>query len=345
MGWTRPAYTRKQVDKAGDVLVSATPNPDEFQHALEIVNNWRASHAYPLQSLKMTLIGRARRVDKTALVAQRTKRIPAISLKLYNNKHMKLSRMHDIGGCRSVMANTTLVEKLTQGYKDATTKNPRRGGIFVKLYDYIAEPKPDGYRGVHLVYKYHSDSRRFKVYDGLRIELQIRSRLQHAWATAVETVDFFTGQALKSNRGLDSWKRFFALSSCAFAMLEKRPLVPGVPSDLSQLKAELRACGGEMQMLGGFQAATEMIDRKDGYFFLLELDSEQKQVSVRSFQRGELQLAQEKYLQSEKSNKGRQSMQTVLVSVGSFASLKRAYPNFFLDISGFREHLNLWLSS
>jgi len=40
------------------------------------------------------------------------------------------------------------------------------------------------------------------------IEIQIRSKLQHIWATAVETVGFFTGQAIKSNEGEKEWNDF-----------------------------------------------------------------------------------------------------------------------------------------
>jgi ppGpp synthetase/RelA/SpoT-type nucleotidyltranferase len=212
MAWTKPEHTHSRVDSAGGVLASENPEPEDVFEAIDVVNNWRASHAYPLQSLKMTLIGRARKLDKTALIAQRTKRIPAIRLKLRNNPNMKLSKMHDIGGCRAVLASVSHVERLHKVYSLATAKNPRRGGEFVRQYDYISNPKPDGYRSVHLVYKFHSESRALRVYNGLRIELQLRSRLQHAWATAVETVDFFTGQALKSNIGDAEWKRFFALA-------------------------------------------------------------------------------------------------------------------------------------
>ena len=38
-------------------------------------------------------------------------------------------------------------------------------------------------------------------HDDLRIEMQIRTKLQHIWATAVETMGTFLGQALKSRQG------------------------------------------------------------------------------------------------------------------------------------------------
>ena len=57
-----------------------------------------------------------------------------------------------------------------------------------------------------------------------KIELQIRTKLQHDWATTLEVVELFTGQALKSNRGSDDWKSFFRNVSMQFAVMEKDSL-------------------------------------------------------------------------------------------------------------------------
>ncbi|MBU6438396.1 MAG: hypothetical protein KGQ77_12790, partial [Betaproteobacteria bacterium] len=63
------------------------------------------------------------------------------------------------------------------------------------------------------------------AFNNQKIEVQLRTRLQHAWATAVEIVDAFTGQALKSglklNSGDPKWRRFFALMSSVIAIREK----------------------------------------------------------------------------------------------------------------------------
>ena len=199
VAWTNPEFKRHEVNRAGDILISASPSLADLDYALKVVGNWRSIHACPLQSIKMTLTGRAKKHDADAIIAQRTKRIPAITLKLRNNHanglEMELSQMHDIGGCRAVLRTVSQVEALVNVYRDATSKNALRGGKFHRVYDYIQNPKPDGYRSVHLVYKYFSTSKSLAIYNDLKIEIQLRSKLQHAWATAVETVDFFTGQA------------------------------------------------------------------------------------------------------------------------------------------------------
>jgi len=139
---------------------------------------------------------------------------------------MKLSRMQDIAGCRAVVSNVSLAKKLyKEGYLRSDLKHIR-----VNEKDYISYPKSDGYRSIHLVYKYKSKKEGKKDYNGLQIEIQIRSKLQHLWATAIETVDLFTKQAIKSNEGEKEWKDFFRLVSSAFAIMEKPLLVPNTPT-------------------------------------------------------------------------------------------------------------------
>jgi hypothetical protein len=100
MAWATPQFSRARVDAAGKFLTDPMAAPagqlqQQYDEALTIVNNWRASHGLPLQIIKMTLLKRARGVDERALIAQRTKRIPAIELKLRANGNMQLSQMHD----------------------------------------------------------------------------------------------------------------------------------------------------------------------------------------------------------------------------------------------------------
>ncbi|PYT06740.1 MAG: hypothetical protein DMF60_08625 [Acidobacteria bacterium] len=232
MGWSHPQYTKGQVDAAGQKLAkwfSGVPelsnwDYEEFDEMFAIVNNWRSAHNYPLIMMRKTLQNRAKSLDISAVVAQRIKRLSSIGSKLERNAAMKLSQMQDIGGCRAIMKNVKRVKRLVRLYKQRCEEKPDKGPEFVKAYDYIELPKSDGYRGVHLIHKYRSRSEKHKVFNGLRIEFQLRSALQHAWATAVETVGTFTQQALKSNQGDQDWLRFFALMGSAIAMREGTPI-------------------------------------------------------------------------------------------------------------------------
>src|SRR5712692_9790878 len=156
MAWTKPLFKKGEVDRAGQMLISGAAGTEEWDPALAVINNWRSSHSYPLQVLKMNLLGRARRIDERAIIAQRLKRLSSISVKLGRNTHMALSQMHDIGGCRAVLRTVGHVDALIQRYEDAISKNPTVRAQFVKKYDYVLQPKSDGYRSIHLVYKYRS---------------------------------------------------------------------------------------------------------------------------------------------------------------------------------------------
>jgi ppGpp synthetase/RelA/SpoT-type nucleotidyltranferase len=210
MGWTKCEYSKRDVDKAGRYLINPSLldrnriDFDKIDKSLKILNNWRSAHSFPLNTFQTRLRRLSKDVDGQSLVVQRLKRITSILSKLEREQThtMNLSQMQDIGGCRSILSTVAKVRELENIYK-------RSRGIKHKLVrekDYIVEPKKDGYRSLHLIYKYYSDKN--ETYNGLLIEIQIRSKLQHAWATAVETVGTFTRQAIKSKRRRQRLVRF-----------------------------------------------------------------------------------------------------------------------------------------
>jgi hypothetical protein len=348
MAWTKPQYGRGRVDAAGDSLLVKDVSEVERAEALHCISNWRSSHSYPLQALKMTLIGRAKKVDTKVVVAQRLKRLSSIALKLRRNSNMKLSQMQDIGGCRAVLATVADVHQLVAVYEQSIAKNPHDRSEFVKKYDYIMAPKSDGYRSTHLIYKYRSRAADYLPYNGLRIEIQLRTALQHAWATAVETVSTFTGQALKSNIGDADWKRFFVLMGSAIAAREKMPLVPGAPVEPAALIDELRALSKQLKVLrvlSSWSSAIRvaLVERNvrmgDASAFLLVLDSTKRTIDVTGFRKDELKQASEEYLIVETMTADKPEIQAVLVSVDSLAALRSAYPNYYLDTQVFLEAL------
>lgn len=74
--------------------------------------------------------------------------------------------------------------------------------------DYVQEPKESGYRSIHFIYKYKSEN---KDVDGAKVELQVRTKLQHSWAMAVETAGLITSTPLKSSMGSEEWLDFFKI--------------------------------------------------------------------------------------------------------------------------------------
>lgn len=338
-----PKHTREEINLAGKQVIDGGVDFSVLTDALNVVNNWRTAHAYPLNAFYMTLSGRARKIDAAATLAQRLKRLPSIMLKLVRFPTMKLYQMQDLGGCRAVLKSVAAVREVVDLYKKADIKKKRHQ--LVREKDYIGCPKTDGYRGIHLVYKYHSGSRSKRMYNGQQIEIQIRSRLQHAWATAVESVQTFSGQALKSSGGDERWRRFFALASSAFALREKMPLVPGMPDDPIFLIGELRDLALALNVdltLNAWRHAIQTMTTDAGRgksAFLLVLDTTAKLMNIRGFSDMETAQASEAYLAAEKALNGRTDAQAVLVSVRSARALKKAYPNYFLDTKEFIDAL------
>src|SRR2546428_3738699 len=128
MAFAIPQSSREEINHAGDCLIADEKviwiaNRD---HMLAIINNWRSSHAFSLQSFKMTLLVRAKNVDNKAIVAQRLKRLPSIELKLRRFKDMRLSQMQDLGGCRAVVANIRRLRSLMKLYEQGRSKNPTK---------------------------------------------------------------------------------------------------------------------------------------------------------------------------------------------------------------------------
>jgi hypothetical protein len=335
MEWVTPQYTRGEVDRAGKILIEDRPDVLELEKAYAIINNWRSSHSRPLYTFRYGIRRHAEKIDSNALVAQRIKRLSSISLKLKLQPHMKLSQMQDIGGCRAVVSSVSQVYEIVKSYTQSDIKHK-----LVDRDDYIKTPRKSGYRSYHLIYKYFSD--RKTTHNGLRIEVQIRSQLQHAWATAVETVGTFIRQALKSSLGEKEWLRFFALMGSAIAQREKTPQVPGTPTNRQALKGEIKDLGKTLNVVdrlhtyGSAIQAIEMPEVVGADYYLLELRPQEDQVIITPYDKKHLDVATTDYLATEKKITGTNA-DAVLVSVDSMDSLRRAYPNYFLDTQRFVE--------
>jgi ppGpp synthetase/RelA/SpoT-type nucleotidyltranferase len=340
MTWAQPQYKIEDLNKAGRMLVRSEREDwqnwsqddwEQYEKAIVIVNNWRSSHGYPLNTFQVNLRGVGRKFEQDVLVAQRIKRLSSIRHKLDRLPNMKLSQMQDLGGCRAIFRNIESVAKVRDYYTDESSVKHK----LVSLDDYIQNPKDSGYRGVHLVYRYFSDKSK-TAYNGLKIEMQLRSQFQHAWATAVETVGMFSGQALKSSLGDEDWKRFFSLMGSAIAMRERCPAVPGTPVIGRDLREEIRDHAVKLKVaerLDGYRNAMHNISTasQDAFYFLMQLDPKASQLSVRGFKRGEAELAEVEYAKAENLSKTSQGTDAVLVSVESVNALSKAYPNYFAD--------------
>lgn len=334
-------YGKGEIDRAGQILLKWWVTPEislenePYNESYRIVQNWMDCHAFPLIVFQRMLRRRAREIDPKVTVAKRIKRLPSVMNKLDRESQMKLSQMQDLGGCRAIVADVSSVYRLDNLFKeiDQTASPPWT----IKRYDYIKNPKSDGYRGVHIVGRYVARHERYKPWEGQRIEIQLRSKLQHAFATAVETVTTFTSHRLKFGGGPDAWRRFFALMGSALAYREATPPTEGTPEDQVQLAAELRQLSIELGvkpcLTGWTDALTQLRRRniRDYKWLLVVLNRRDNSVEVTGYK--DMMEASSVTSSIEKARD--KDIDAVRVWVNSITELKRAYPNYYADTREF----------
>lgn len=327
--WEISKYSKKQINNAGKIISDTTITFWDKKQVLDIINNWRASHAYPLQIITSNL----RKNNPNAIVVQRLKRLDSIVGKLERFPDMDLYRMEDLGGCRVIVDSVEDVYKTVDKYKNSRIRHQ-----FIRERDYIQNPKDSGYRSYHMVYKFHSDTK--DTYNqNMRLEIQFRTKLQHMWATALETMGIYTKTALKASMGDKDILRFFVLVSSVFAKMENTPVCPNTSDDYNVLIDEIRNIDNKLNIVSRLSAISvairytnEKYSKGKGYY-LLRLDFDKKLLNVRAYSTSQIELATKAYDAIESVNNPK--IDSVLVSATSFDTLKAAYPNYFTDITEF----------
>lgn len=328
--WEIPKYSKSEINKAGKIITDPSSSQLERNNALAILNNWRSSHAYPLQVMASNLRIR----NPHAIVVQRLKRLESITGKLSRFQEMSLYRMQDLGGCRVILDSIDQVYKSIDKYRSSRIRH-----ILKREYDYIQNPKASGYRSYHMVYQFQSDKK--ETYNNnILIEIQFRTKLQHIWATAVEMMGIYTKSNLKSSQGDKSVLRFFVLVSSIFAKIENMPICPDTVDDYNILVSEIKKIDKEtniVSMLSALSVAINHVNnndqlKKNGYY-VLQLNYKRKILRIHSFSKSQVEVATRAYNKIEGLNN--QDLDVVLVSATSFDTLKAAYPNYFTDISEF----------
>jgi hypothetical protein len=340
-------YTAGQIDRAGKVLSSPTSTKHEADEAIAVMDSWRIAHNRPLEIARATLEFRAKSINPNPTIGARLKRAESIRGKLFREPTMKLSKMQDIGGCRVILRDMKEVEDLVALYA-------KDHGIAVT--DYIAAPRVSGYRGKHIIWRFEGEGEDDTGYKPMRIEIQVRTELQHSWATAVEVCSTFTSQNLKSDHPSvsdDRWVRLFALMGSVMAMGEGGGLVKGTPAEKAKLLGELKTLATALrvsEMMKRWNTATEIINAAandpKAHNFLIELqafDHFRARVRVTAYGKGHEQRAAEDRVQLEKDTRTKSGVQVALVAVQSVDTLQVAYPNYFSDTQRFLKELDIAL--
>jgi hypothetical protein len=328
-------YSNNQVKKAGEALRGVLELNDQAIESFRIAYNWRDSHAWPMRRLRDELKGKVRRVGGQGITAARTKRMVSIRKKLRKSTNTLL-QIQDLGGCRAILDSMEGVNRLIDLYR----AEPAHEVCLDRSY--IHEPKFGGYRSHHFVFKFKAPEGE-EHFQGRRIEVQIRTRLQHAWATAVEAVGLVRGEDLKAGEGDRDWLRLFDLMSSEFAQAEGCPTVPGAPEkparvrELLELDKKLEAIATLENLNNALQHTSQSVS--GARFFLIQYDNVKRTVKVRGYYNA---LAGAEHYSAAETGDG--SVTTVLVEADKIEGLKDAYPNYFLDVRLFASNMARSLS-
>ena len=354
-------YSGVQVNRAGRKLLqdNLIENEAEFSAVLDVISYWRSEHDAPLKRAFEALQRVALEKDRRAIFAKRLKRVVSIARKLERFESMDLKNMQDIGGCRAIITNHKKLQQTLRELKHLPEFRWADGGFRIK--DYIENPKADGYRSVHIIGSFLGDigARR-------RIEVQLRTYIQHYWATALEIVDLFTDQALKSNQGDKEWAVFFQNVSEHFALMDDVHIFATMPpraklaayrkrvqgdARLLETAKLIRKCAKNLRVvdkLGAFAGSLVVVDKQitksnEAGFVLLKINIEKTSVETQVFLSKDSKQAEAAYISLESRTAKVEGVVVALVSSTAVGGIKEAYPNYFADSTNFFNHLSLIL--
>ena len=342
-------FSKNAIDRAAKSIRHRVQG-DERLTAIKAIQNFREFHLYPLMLLKNHLLRTANKVGKNIIVARRLKQLPTIIDKLERpalNERMvnttRITSMQDIAGCRAIVHNlkqlTDLKTKLMQ------SKSVHR---IIRIDDYL-NPKESGYGGVHLIYNCFENSIEKSDWKNAKVEIQLRTSLQHSWATSLEIIDTLEDIKLKTTiDGHQEWRRFFYLSGQLVAQNEGAINLTdeeshNIREEMLNLDTELDA----VEKLGKYAMAITVTENKKLLssirnhqgLFLIEMKKTLGKYAIRltPFKSKESDLALNTLSKAELEN---DNFITVLISAENIRSLRKAYPNYFGSTKEFITFIN-----
>lgn len=234
---TRELPSKTSVRRAGStirrLIRDEAPTTDAESEllvaAVELVSAYRSFYSEPMDRVNRGLRELCSQTGLEAQVSSRLKRLPTIVDKLCRPDNSDLSRMEDIGGCRIVASSYSDLQSIRHVVEE------HYGSHVSRVRNYISEPRPSGYRSLHVIISEPESQ--------LKIEVQLRTRLMHDWAELVEAFNSMFGENFK-NEGEHPVHEFMKIQSKQFAYDEN------LGSALSVAEVDkLRTLASEVQRL------------------------------------------------------------------------------------------------
>jgi hypothetical protein len=334
----QPYFSETTINWAASVFVNPNRTPRDYILAVAHVNAWRTAHEGAVASMRPPLLAAAETIDPNVIVASRLKRLPTIIDKCSRlPKGVTLWDMQDVGGLRAVVDSVASVYKLGDSLKGLERFH------LEWTNDWIKKPKR-GYRSLHLIYSYVADDDDDPKLAGLKVEVQLRSRLQHLWGTANEMAGTFLRQRLKFGGGEDDWRRYFILAGAILAERDGTPLGNNVPNDSKTLRAEFEGLERKLQAferLTAYSQTPMAVDKNalgplhgNGYA-VLNAHLRNRTLNITVFGPHQFDIATADYQAKEAEHTGNPDVDIVLIHLDELARMEEAYPNYWSDLGEF----------
>jgi len=246
-----------------------------------------------------------------------------------------LSTLQDIAGLRVVLTDDIALLKAYTRLRSLASKHTLK-----KIDNYHNNPKDDGYRGIHLIYQNENAA---------MIEVQLRTELQHIWATAVETYGELQNISFKTGDGEQDWKDFFSLLSSYFAIKENcTPTQEHIKLSEKKIKSQLNKLIKKLNVIERLNASTNSIQvithrfnetGRMGKYAIIELDLTTKVTQVEFFNKRDVSRAIQIYTQKELDIKDKNLSNIVFVNIDDTNKIQKSYPNYFLNTNRLLEIL------
>ena len=186
--------SKSQIDRLGNRLKSG----DLEEANVRLLDTYRRSFGGPYEVVVRSIRGQLA-LDPTGRPAKSTS---AIVEKL-QRESIRLSQIQDIAGCRIVVADVVrqndAVRRLLQTFPDS------------RIIDRRATPS-HGYRAVHFI----------PTIDGVGIEVQVRTSLQHLWSEFSEKLSDVIDPSVKYGGGSDEIRAVLEKTSEFVGRIERQ---------------------------------------------------------------------------------------------------------------------------
>lgn len=316
------SVTKGDINRLGDKIRREIPSLES--ETLKSLQVHRISHKESINIIFNSLCSLSKRVRKNAIVTYRLKRIESIIGKLDRLKDQQFSRMWDIAGCRCILNNDREVYRLKKLIEKKFNVK--------KVNDYIENPKPNGYRSLHLYINIPNDD---KI-----IEVQLRNVIDHNWATLVEITDLIFDSQLKEYGKDKTLEEFLFLFSKRESLsykervfiaktLKEYNYYDNLSNVFSRNYLEVR------------KRWLELETRINHKFFLIETRKDQipKLDSFKTFNNAEEEYFQ-RYLNKKESN-----IVLTHLTNPSYKNISSAYSNYILTVHNVLDNINFVLET